>query len=1396
MKSTTTQRLKALLAANNAGNNVTIQVMTAALQRAWAAAEPVLMLVRTDSSETQESLLEQLQANAAECGAWSMNADANVVGLEGPHGPLLRALTAFAPRITADSGSLGVSIRHRLSQAAAPTGKLLANFCPAFASIAKSTIEPEPLSFGFARVRLETLLVRVFAAISPAEPPVVIFLRHADRADGATLRSLSRILAHAETRQLAVVALVDTLEKPRHENAWSSFVDGKKYVVERFDFEMKTAGRQDIEPQSGTFATVLAPETRQTIQAVACCGQSAEIEAIAAAIQHSPQDTMNQILVAVEAGVLRRQGTTYGFVDPLRAQVCHDGIDAPLRGQMHLRIGRFFASDQLRSSQFSAQFVAAAQLAAAIGDDAFRSSDDAERSQVAAVLLDAAQKAMEMAGHAVAEEYLEAVRRVLAPSDGDVWSGPFSDLAARIDFARLECACANGNRLRAKMLFDHLRERNPNAAEIPAAWRWLVELQMRSSDHRQAVEYAAEALAPYGIQLAAAPSAVVVKNAFDAVWDALGDRAIEEIYDLERMTNSEALAATEMLFVVHASARVLGADPADLVACHLSRLALLHGNADASSVGHAAFGAAVIARQKDHGTGTRFGKVALQLCEQRGSNRHRAAVAMKFAAEMSIWTHPHQNSVDQCTRAYDIAMACGDGRVGNRLAAMIPLLTLLQGTSLDEVSEEAVRRRRSIRSQTCDDEGMGDLCESIERFVEQQKGRTAQRRAKSGILTNDLRLGQVASRVLDLISLVLTHEYEAALFVSSHLNKSMAVIGSQILVSEYWFWSMLAATSMRTSGLPDRFDEVIGDFERWADRCPQTFQHKHALLTAERARLEGRDMDAMRAYDQSITEARENGFTQLEALAAEITSRFYSTRDFPLIAGTYFRVARHAYGRWGAAAKVQQIDRRYPKLSGGTEQSPNSAPPSFRTSSEMDVFTAVNVAQAVSKEIVLRRLLTTLMQLVTEHAAAERCHVLLEFDDGELNHAGKAVTTSKGLEIEVPGPTVKSIGDILPASIIEHVRTTHEPVCLDEAVVDRTWADDPYIASNRPRSVVCFPIMRQSTMVGMFYLENNAARGIFTPRRLALLEFLANQAAISLEHAKLYADLARENTERRRAEQILRKSEERLRRLVEIADVIPWEIDADSASFTFLGAQAEKRLGWPASLWKNPNFLRDYLYPEDRDEALAAFARACVDGKHPGIDFRFLAENGDPIWFHMVIGSVEQENSQRILSGFFFDITERKQGEKTLRDKIEIIERQKDDIRALSTPLLDVSDGVVAMPVFGELDEDRASRIMDVLLETITKRNIRSAILDLTGVSSVSNVTAEQIGRIVRAVELVGARAIVAGIRANVARAIISLDVGLGHIETRATMKDALRVLVQPSPLSQNARKNQSRPSR
>src|SRR5205814_7570736 len=95
---------------------------------------------------------------------------------------------------------------------------------------------------------------------------------------------------------------------------------------------------------------------------------------------------------------------------------------------------------------------------------------------------------------------------------------------------------------------------------------------------------------------------------------------------------------------------------------------------------------------------------------------------------------------------------------------------------------------------------------------------------------------------------------------------------------------------------------------------PDNFENRAALVGAEIARIEGRELDAERLYEHAIRSARANGFIHNEALANELASRFYAARGFEKIARVYLQDARYGYLRWGADGKVRQLDAMYPDL--------------------------------------------------------------------------------------------------------------------------------------------------------------------------------------------------------------------------------------------------------------------------------------------------------------------------------------------------------------------------------------------------------------------------------------------------------------------------------------------------
>ncbi len=276
-------------------------------------------------------------------------------------------------------------------------------------------------------------------------------------------------------------------------------------------------------------------------------------------------------------------------------------------------------------------------------------------------------------------------------------------------------------------------------------------------------------------------------------------------------------------------------------------------------------------------------------------------------------------------------------------------------------------------------------------------------------------------------------------------------------------------------------------------------------MLAEISRLEGRALDAMHLYEQAIQLARENGFVQNEALAHEVAARFYLTRAFETIGHVYLRNARNCYDRWGALGKLKQLDERYPHLH--EERAPTSPTATMGAPvGQLDVETVVKASQALSSEIVLRKLIEKLMRIAVEHAGAER-GLLVLFRGDEPQIEAEATTGHGRVEVNVRRAAVTPSD--LPQSALHYVIRTRERVVLDDASTSSSYSDDEYVRQKRPRSVLCVPIVKQTKLVGALYLENNLTPCAFTPGRIAVLELLASQAAISLENARLYSDLQR-----------------------------------------------------------------------------------------------------------------------------------------------------------------------------------------------------------------------------------------------------------------------------------------------
>jgi rsbT co-antagonist protein RsbR len=128
-----------------------------------------------------------------------------------------------------------------------------------------------------------------------------------------------------------------------------------------------------------------------------------------------------------------------------------------------------------------------------------------------------------------------------------------------------------------------------------------------------------------------------------------------------------------------------------------------------------------------------------------------------------------------------------------------------------------------------------------------------------------------------------------------------------------------------------------------------------------------------------------------------------------------------------------------------------------------------------------------------------------------------------------------------------------------------------------------------------------------------------------------------------------------------------------------------------------------------------------------------------------------------------------------LREQVALIQKQQEDILALSAPVLQVWDGIVAIPIVGALTPDRADEMTERVLAAVSKEQASFAILDLTGVDAVDTATADSLLKVVRSLQLLGTQGVIAGLRPRVAQTVVAMGMDLGNIRTFGTLRDALK---------------------
>ncbi|HTR14115.1 MAG TPA: AAA family ATPase [Roseiarcus sp.] len=973
----------------------------------------------------------------------------------------------------------------------------------------------------------------------------------------------------------------------------------------------------------------LPSATRSILKRLACLGASAPIAALTL-VENVSEDALHAALgPAVGARLLLRQEGAYRFLHDRVREAAYALIPEGKRAAAHLAVGRRLAKHASLGAVEESVFEIVGQL----NRGAALIISAKERERLAELNLIAGRRAKSSTAYSSALTYLSAGAALLPE---DIWERRH-DLAFAFELNRAECEFLTGALAEAEAHLAELADRASNPSELATLTRLRVDLFMTLGRSDRAVAVGIECLRRFGVAWSAHPTKDEVSDEYARLLGGLGNRSIESLIDLPPMRDPAARATIDVLTSLVTPALYSDENLRCLLIGRMGNLSLEHGNSDASCYAYTAVGNVLSLTFGDYATGFRFCELGLDLAEKPGMERLRARVYLAFGNLAKPSARHFRTAGLPARHAFEAAQQAGDLTYAAISCNNLLTQVLASGAPLSEAQREAesgldfARRARfglvadlitaqlglirTLRGLTTVFGAFDD-----DRFNEQQFEERLEAEPSLGVAAWMYWIRKLQARLL-------ANDHVAAVAAATKAERLLWMSPAIFERADYHFYAALALIPLCWTASPaegSQYRETVAahrrHLEAWAEHCPENFGSRAVLIGAEIARLEGRELDAERLYEQAIRSAHGNGLIHNEALANELAARFYEARGFATIARAYLRNAGYCYALWGADGKVRQLDETYPHL---REDQPVASPTSTMGApiERLDLATVIRVSQAVSGEIVLEKLIDTLMRMAIEQAGAERALLILVRGDAQRIIA-EARTSGEAVRVHLRNEGVSET--VLPESVLQYVLRTRESVILD-AAAKSSFSADPYIRQSQARSVLCLPLLNQAKLVGALYLENNLAPRVFAPARIAVLKLLASQAAISLENTYLYRDLA--------------EREARIRRLFDanIIGIFIWDfegriVEANDAFLAALGFSRQDLVSG-ALKWTD-------LTPPEWLDRIPSYKGT---GAMPPFEKEFFRKDGSRAPVLIGLAGFEDNSEQGV--AFVLDLTERKRAE-------------------------------------------------------------------------------------------------------------------------------------------------------
>jgi PAS domain S-box-containing protein len=870
----------------------------------------------------------------------------------------------------------------------------------------------------------------------------------------------------------------------------------------------------------------LPQATQQVLQLAACVGADFDLNTLAIICEKLPAEISPHLLATIQLGLILPTSELdekllvqeYNFLHDRVQQAAYTLIDESHRQIVHLQIGRNLLEKTLPERLSERLF----EIVDHLNHGIELVTAQAERDEIAQLNLIAGQKAKAAIAYSMAQKYLATARIWLVDSS---WKANY-DLTLNLYLETIEVTYLCGDFEQVEYWVAIVLQEAKTVLDTVKAYEVKIQTNIAQNQLLEAINTALQVLQQLGVSFPEKPSQSDILLELNAITSLLGEKSIGDLIQLPEMTELEKLAAMRILSSITIAAQVAAPDLVPLLVSKQVNLLIQYGNAFVSPFAYATYGFILCGMVGNIDAGYEFGQLALRLLSQPNTYSLRVRTLYSVNTYIIPWKEHVRETSKRLLEGYQSGLETGNLEFASYCAQTYCFYSFVVGKELVELEREMRTYSEAIRK--IKQQAVLTWIQIYQQSVLNLMGGSVNPtrligesyNEENGLLHQEINAGVIFLVHLHKLFLCYLFSEYAQAVENSILMESHLILGrGTLLVPFYYLYNSLARLATYPGSSAQVQEEILKkvavsqeEMKQWAEYAPMNYLHKYHLVEAEKARVLGQWFEAEEFYEQSIQGAKENGYIQEEALAYELAAKFYLSRGREKFAQTYMKEAHYCYGRWGAKAKVADLEARYPqlltqsptvtrKLNTGTTNPTTTT--GDRSGSSLDLATVMKASQAISSEIVLDKLLASLMKILIENAGAQKGFLILETQGRLLIEASGTVEQDR---VAVLQSIPIDRGDVSTA-IANYVARTKENVVLNDATHEGKFTNDPYIQAHQPKSILCAPLIYQGKLVSIVYLENNLTTGAFTPDRLEIVKLLSSQAAISIENAKLYAEV-------------------------------------------------------------------------------------------------------------------------------------------------------------------------------------------------------------------------------------------------------------------------------------------------